>query len=177
MRADHGFWFLLTDPVSTSLRIRGITQVAGRVPLMLYFDTSFLVPMLIAEDTSERVEAFLLNLSAEKDLFVSQWTRVEFATLLSRLVRMQQLGRGNALECSKRFDLLLEQSFRVVTPAVADFELSRTFLARFDNSLRAGDALHLAIAVNRDAKNFYTLDNELLQAGEVLQIPVSKGIE
>jgi len=92
-------------------------------------------------------------------------------------VRMQQLGRGNALECSKRFDLFLEQSFRVVTPAVADFELSWTFLTRFDNSLRAGDALHLAIAVNRDAKNFYTLDNELLQAGEVLQIPVSKGIE
>ena len=57
-----------------SLRIRGLTQVAGRVPLMLYFDTSFLVPMLIAEETSERVEAFLLNLSAEKDLFVSLWT-------------------------------------------------------------------------------------------------------
>ncbi len=48
---------------------------------------------------------------------------------------------------------------------------------RFDNSLRAGDALHPAIAVNQGTKNFYTLDNGLLQAGELLQIPVSKGIE
>ena len=144
---------------------------------MLYFDTSFLVPMLIAEDTSERVEAFFLNLSPGKDLFVSQWTRVEFASVLSRLVRMQQLGRHNAVECSKRFDLFLEQSFRIATPVVADFELSWAFLARFDNSLRAGDALHLAIAGNQGAENFYTLDNGLLQAGELLQIPVSKGIE
>jgi len=46
---------------------------------MLYFDTSFLVPMLIAEETSDKVEAFLLALSPEQDLTVSHWTRVEFA--------------------------------------------------------------------------------------------------
>lgn len=56
---------------------------------MLYFDTSFLVPMLIAEETSNKVEAFLVDLSPAEDLVVSQWTRVEFASVLSCLVRMQ----------------------------------------------------------------------------------------
>lgn len=144
---------------------------------MLYFDTSFLVPMLVAEETSKRVEAFLLALSPEQDLAVSQWTRVEFATVLSRLVRMQQLGRQDARGCSIRFDAFLEQSFTILTPTLADYQLCWNFITRFDNTLRAGDALHLAIADNRKCEELYTLDTGLLQAGELLDIPVSRGIK
>ena len=144
---------------------------------MLYFDTSFLVPMLIAEETSQRVETFLLALSPEQDLTVSHWTRVEFASVLSRLVRMQQLGRKDARECSLRFDAFLEQSFRILTPTLADYQRCLNFLTRFDNSLRGGDALHLAIADNRDCVALYTLDAGLQQAGKLLDIPVSRGIK
>lgn len=144
---------------------------------MLYFDTSFLVPMLIAEETSEKVEAFLVALSPEQELAVSQWTRVEFASVLSRLVRMQQLGRHEAMGCSIRFDVFLEQSFSILTPSLADYHCCWSFLTRFDNNLRAGDALHLAIAVNQKCEQLYTLDTGLLQAGELLDIPVSRGIK
>lgn len=144
---------------------------------MLYFDTSFLVPMLIAEETSEKVENFLLALSPEQDLIVSQWTRVEFASVLSRLVRMQQLRKQDAMQYSIRFDAFLEQSFRVVTPLLLDFQRCWKLLARFDNNLRAGDALHLAIADNRGVEVIYTLDNGMLQAGELLDLPVSKGVD
>ena len=144
---------------------------------MFYFDTSFLVPMLIAEETSNSVEAFLLALSPEQDLAVSQWTRVEFASVLSRLVRMQQLDGEDAKACSIRFDAFLQQSFNIFTPTLADYKRCWNFLTCFDNNLRAGDALHLAIAANRECKEFYTLDAGLLQAGKLLDIPVSRGIE
>jgi predicted nucleic acid-binding protein len=42
--------------------------------------------------------------------------------------------------------------------------------------LRAGDALHLAIAANRHAAAIYSLDKRLLRAGEILGLPVSAGI-
>jgi predicted nucleic acid-binding protein len=143
---------------------------------MLYFDTSFLVPMLIAEETSDKVEAFLLALSPEEDLAVSHWTRVEFASVLARLVRMQQLGRQDAGEISNCFDAFLEQSFIILTPTLADYQHGWSFLTRFDNSLRGGDALHLAIANNRNCEEFYTLDAGLQQAGALLDIPVTRGI-
>lgn len=71
----------------------------------------------------------------------------------------------------------MEQSSTTVTPALQDFRRCWNFLTRFDNSLRAGDALHLAIADNRCMEQLYTLDNGLLEAGEFLGIPVSKGID
>lgn len=55
---------------------------------MLYFDTSFLVPLLLPEKTSEKIEAYFHHLPVDQTLVTSQWTRVEFASVLSRLVRM-----------------------------------------------------------------------------------------
>ena len=89
---------------------------------------------------------------------------------------MQQLDRQEAGSISDRFDAFLEQSFTILTPTLADYQQSWIFLTRFDNNLRAGDALHLAIADNRRCKNLYTLDVGLQQAGELLEIPVTPGI-
>jgi predicted nucleic acid-binding protein len=63
--------------------------------LNLYFDTSFLAPLILQETTSEDVEKFIATLSPEQ-LCISQWTRVEFASLVAREVRMGKLpaGRG-----------------------------------------------------------------------------------
>jgi predicted nucleic acid-binding protein len=115
---------------------------------MIYFDTSFLVPLLIPEDSSERVEVFFQQLSPRQVLVVSHWTRVEFGSVLSRLVRMKQFGSSDARTCAGHFNKLLNDSFNLITPGKTDFECSWDFLTRFDNGLRAGDALHLAIAAN-----------------------------
>jgi predicted nucleic acid-binding protein len=42
--------------------------------------------------------------------------------------------------------------------------------------LRAGDALHLAIAVNNNARMIYSLDRTFIQAGKKLGLPVQRGI-
>ena len=54
---------------------------------MLYFDTSFLTPLILEEPTSARIERFVVRLPAG-ELAVSHWTRVEFSSLLAREVRM-----------------------------------------------------------------------------------------
>ena len=54
---------------------------------MLYLDTSFVAPLVLNEDVSPQVEAFLAK-QAAGSLAVSQWTRVEFCSLVAREVRM-----------------------------------------------------------------------------------------
>ena len=48
---------------------------------MRYFDTSFLVPLILPEATSEPISGFLEGLP-DNDLAISHWIRVEFASLL-----------------------------------------------------------------------------------------------
>jgi antitoxin (DNA-binding transcriptional repressor) of toxin-antitoxin stability system len=42
--------------------------------------------------------------------------------------------------------------------------------------LRAGDALHLAIAGNHQADAIYSLDKVMIKAGKILDLPVSMGM-
>lgn len=141
---------------------------------MLYFDTSFLVPLILPEATSDRIAAFVSELPAER-LTVSHWTWVEFASLIAREVRMGGLDAAAAARADARFGALLDESFAVLLPNAQDFGLARQYLGRFDSGLRAGDALHLAIARNNHADAIYSLDKTLLKAGKILSLPVSTG--
>jgi len=142
---------------------------------MVYLDTSFVIPRYITEATSEKVEAVLLSLSSEK-LAISQWTRIEFVSMLSRRVRMREMTDEQALKVFALFEQNVKESFHIIIPTVADFELAIHFLHQYKTGLRAGDALHLAISKNYDAKMLYTLDQGLLKAASILNIPAQLGI-
>jgi predicted nucleic acid-binding protein len=62
-------------------------------------------------------------------------------------------------------DSVVADSFVTLLPSAGDFELSKQFLRRYDTALRAGDALHLAIAGNHGARTIYSLDQGLVKAG------------
>ena len=143
---------------------------------MLYFDTSFLAPLILEEATSAKIEAFFAKLPPG-ELAVSHWTRVEFASLIAREVRMGGLAEPEALLAIGQFDELVAESFQVLVPAVADYELAKVSIQNFATKLRAGDALHLAIASNQGAERFYTLDEGLLNAAKLLKVPASRGIK
>lgn len=143
---------------------------------MLHFDTSFLAPLILEEATSTRIEAFFARLPVG-ELYVSHWTRVEFTSLVAREVRMGGLAETDALRAVAQFDELVTESFQVVAPGVADYELAKAYIVHFATKLRAGDALHLAIAHNNGAKTFYTLDEELLNAARLMKIHASRGIK
>ena len=109
---------------------------------MRYFDTSILVPLILPEATSEPIARFFEYLPAD-DLAVSDWTRVEFASLLAREVRMGHLDATAAREAGARFEAMVEESFVVWLPNRDDFDRAREWLNRFETGPRAGDACTL----------------------------------
>jgi len=142
---------------------------------MLYFDTSFLAPLILREPTSGKVETFLTRQPAG-ELAISHWTRVEFSSLIAREVRMGGLDRQAALDADAQFEAIVVESFVVLLPNADDFGLCRQYLQRYETGLRAGDALHLAVARNHRAQTIYSLDKTLLKAGKALGLPVAAGI-
>ena len=142
---------------------------------MLYFDTSFLAPLILEEPTSTKVERFMIGLPAG-ELAISHCTRVEFSSLLAREVRMGGLDGQAARDADAQFETVVAESFAIWLPNADDFTLAKEYLGIHETGLRAGDALHLAIARNHGAETFYSLDNSLLEAGKLLGVPVSVGI-
>jgi predicted nucleic acid-binding protein len=142
---------------------------------VLYFDTSFHAPLVLPESTSEKIAAFVRRLPVE-ELTVSHWTRVEFSSLIARDVRMSVLDAAAGARADARFEAMVDASFAVLLPNADDFGLAKRYLGKFNTGLRAGDALHLAIAGNRQAAAIYSLDKGLLMAGRLLDLPVSMEI-
>lgn len=83
---------------------------------------------------------------------------IEFSSLIAREVRMGGLAESDALVAIGQSDALLAGSFHVLVFGVADYELVKAYIQHFATKLRAGDALHLAIANNHQSKICYTLD-------------------
>ena len=127
------------------------------------------------EATSDRIALFFGSVG-EGALAVSHWTRVEFSSLLAREVRIGGLEAKAAIAADTRFEAMVEELFLVLAPQPDDFVLAKRYLARFETGLRAGDALHLAIAANHRAAAIHSLDQTWLKAGEILHLPVSAGI-
>lgn len=143
---------------------------------MVYLDTSFVAPLVIAENSSDAVEAFVLKVKPG-ELTTSMWTQVELSSLVSRKVRMGELSDSQAEVVRREFDRVLGESFEMLAPTAADFAAAAKYLEIPKTALRAGEALHLAIAANHRAKRILTLDQRFIEAGKLLKLPVTRGIK
>jgi len=142
---------------------------------MIYLDTSIVLPVFIDEPASNAVRGWFATLPLE-ELAISEWTRTEFASAVGINLRSRRIDEGVARDALERFRLLADQSLLVLVPERTDFSRASRFLERFELGLRAGDALHLAIAANHGARMLYSLDRALITAAHALhvkcQIPV-----
>jgi predicted nucleic acid-binding protein len=138
---------------------------------MHYFDTSFVAPLILPERSSGRIERSARDLAAD-DLAISHWTRVEFTGLVARRVRMKELSISDADRVMTMFGEVI-RSFHIILPTVSEYDLASDYLRQYKLGLRSGDALHLAIARNHEAKCFHTLDKSLLKIAGTLGIPAS----
>src|SRR4051794_10628257 len=102
---------------------------------MLYFDTSFLVPLFIREPTTSEIRQFVDELPAGV-ASTSEWTRIEFTSLLARDVRMDVLTGEAALRVDARFESVIGRAFDVIVPVRDDFLLARQYLQRHETGLR-----------------------------------------
>jgi predicted nucleic acid-binding protein len=139
---------------------------------VVYFDTSFLTPLFLEEPTSEAVEQFIAGLPVA-ELSTSHWARVEFSSLLAREVRMGGLSEAEARSADVAFEETIRESFHILTPTADDFDRAKVLLARPRTGLRAGDAMHLAMASQRAIDVIYSLDRGLLKAGALLNVTAS----
>jgi len=141
---------------------------------MVYLDTSFVVPYFLPEAASARVEGFLQRFS--EGLALSSWTKTEFASAVGIKQRSGQIDAQQADAALARFREIVSSYFIVLVPREQDFDLAAEYLGHRELGLRAGDALHLAIAANHRAECLYTLDRTLLAAAGQLSVPAGMGI-
>jgi uncharacterized protein len=60
-------------------------------------------------------------------------------------------------------------------PNAADFDLAAGYLRQYETALRAGDALHLAIAANHGTLMLVTYDQGLFRAAKRLRLAAQLG--
>ena len=142
---------------------------------MIYLDTSFLTPLFREEATSGKVADFISR-QAAGTLAVSKWTTVEFASLISRDVRMGSLSVVQGRRLISEFESTVATSLVTLVPSSNDFDLAQEYVANFSTQLRGPDALHLAVAHNNGMEFIATLDDGMLSAAKKLKIPAKRVI-
>jgi uncharacterized protein len=135
---------------------------------MIYLDTSVLVAGFTHESTTVRILAWLERPRTEV-MLISEWVTVEFSAALSFKMRTKQIDETYRQHALTLFSQLVKDSVDVTPVTGAHFAKASQFAESHALGLRAGDALHLAIAGTQSA-TLVTLDKRLSRAGPSLGV-------
>jgi predicted nucleic acid-binding protein len=136
---------------------------------MKYLDTSVLVSALTANEiASERVRAWFDGQDGG-DLVISGWVVAEFSAALSIKLRTGALIETQRAQALAIFGAMVERSLRVLPIEGAHFRVAARICDQYASGLKAGDALHLAMAFERGA-TLYSLDRRQVEAAASLGI-------
>jgi predicted nucleic acid-binding protein len=129
---------------------------------MIYVDTSVLVAYLLPETYSEQAERALQK-PEHYPIALSAWTETELHSALGIKCRTSQIDEVAMRLVLERF-FTLRSHFLCIEVIDADYRVASSLLGNWRTGLRAGDALHLAIA-QRLACPLISLDERLVNAG------------
>lgn len=137
---------------------------------MIYADTSAMVPAFIREPKSEAILKWI-ETSGER-LVVSEWTIAEFSSAAAIKVRTGQTGAALAKQATARFMDFAQKHCSIAVPQRADFRRAAEFAGDVDRKLRAGDALHLAIAEASNVDGILCLDVSMSDSAKAIGLSV-----
>lgn len=138
--------------------------------MKVYLDTSLLVTALVGEESSHRVQAWLAK-RPPRSLAISDWSVAEFASAVSLQVRSGRMAADQRADVLASWAVFREASLITVPVLAEHFHTAATYAEFAELKLRAGDALHLAIAAAH-GHSLATLDKLQSEAAVNLGIPV-----
>jgi uncharacterized protein len=137
---------------------------------MIYLDTSVVVPLLVPEAKTADVTTWFASLGNTP--VSSDWLLTEFASAVSIKVRRKELSESDAKAIRSEFDLLATAGLRIVPISRSAYQDAAKMAAQHEHGLRAGDALHLAIAQEIGAQSLATLDGVMASNAQRLKMRV-----
>lgn len=137
--------------------------------MIAYCDTSLLIPAFAPEETSARVLEWIAG-RKPRTLIISDWTIAEFSSALSIKVRTGKLTASERADVLASWAALRKTSLITLSVTRSDFVTAATYVERHALGLRAGGALHLAIAA-ANGHSIATLDEVQGKAAVELGIP------
>ncbi|MGV0982800.1 MAG: type II toxin-antitoxin system VapC family toxin [Polynucleobacter sp.] len=135
---------------------------------MIYVDTSVFVALCTKEQKSDDVAKWYTNSSVK--MFSSTWAFTEFSSALSLKVRTSQITEKQSREAWKKFDALCQNDIELLPIESKTYYSAGILVVDSKSNLRAGDALHLAVAKQLKSKSLATLDKVLAKNAGNLKI-------
>lgn len=124
---------------------------------MVYVDTSVLVALILPEPKSAAVIRWYASVADE--LVSAAWSVTEFASALGIKQRTGQIDEVQGQAAWQRFERLCANDLQLLAVEPATFYRAGILTLDAATGLRAGDALHLAVALEAKAQSVATLDD------------------
>lgn len=135
---------------------------------MRYTDTSVLLALFLHEIKTADAWNWLKSMQGTP-LSASHWTLTEFSSALGVKARMRAIKEPERQQTLAAFQRFASARLAIVAPIPEDFSRAAELCDRWSLGLRAGDALHIAIA-ERFGWMICTLDQGMLGAARAIGI-------
>ena len=132
---------------------------------MCYVDTSVIVAMLTHEPKSAICIDWFKNQSQPPQS--SDWLITEFNSAISLKLRTGQLQAEQASAILQTFETLINGGIKLL-PINREIYSQAGALIRNNPNLRAGDSLHLSVALGVGIDEFVTLDNNQAKVAQAM---------